>query len=129
MFLRAVFSIAMLIPVHAWADKGDFTFQIADSVNAIPSACVASLEYSPKDEFDSENVFLSLNSECAKPLTQLTRQNIGKTAIIFYRGNALSPVVITSALGITFRISSKQIPRVILLQMLNDYGVTLKVNG
>lgn len=81
----------MLIPVHAWEDKGDFTFQIADSFNVIPSACVASLEYSPKDEFDFENVFLSLNSECAKPLTQLTRQNIGKTAIIFYRGDVLSP--------------------------------------
>lgn len=125
MFLRVVFFITALIPLQTWADKCDFTFQVADSVNVIPSVCVASLEYYPKDEFASENVFLSLNSECAKPLTQLTRQNIGKTATISYRGNVLSLVVITSALGITFRISSKEIPRVVLLQMLNDYGVTL----
>lgn len=124
MNIRIMLFIAALLPLQAFADRGDFTFRVGDSVTAIPSSCVESLGYQSKDEMDSESVNLSLNTECGELLYQASRQNIGKKARISYRENLISSAVITSVLGISFKISSKEIPRLVLKQMLSDYGVT-----
>lgn len=123
MNIRIVLFIAALLPLQAFADRGDFTFRVGDSVTAIPSSCVESLGYLSKDEIGSESVNLSLTTQCGRLLYQVSRQNIGKEARISYRENLISSAVITSVLGISFRISSKEIPRLVLKQMLSDYGV------
>lgn len=123
MKIRIMLFIAALLPLQAFADRGDFTFRVGDSVTAIPSSCVESLGYQSKDEMDSESVNLSLTTECGRLLYQVSRQNIGKEARIYYRENLISSAVITSVLGSGFRISSKEIPRLVLKQMLSDYGV------
>ena len=123
MNIRIVLFIATLLPLQAFADSGDFTFRVGDSVTAIPYLCVESLGYQSKDVMDSESVNLLLTTECGRLLYQVSRQNIGKKARISYRENLISSAVITSVLGSSFRISSKEIPRLVLKQMLNDYGV------
>lgn len=123
MNIRALFLISALLPLQAIAYKGDFSFKVANSTHLIPSSCVESPGYNPKDEVGSENVVFSLTTDCRKHLAQITRQYIGGKAVFSYRDNKLSPVVITSVLGSSFRISSKEISKIVLMQMLNDYGV------
>lgn len=123
MNIRIMMFIAALFPLSAFADKGDFTFKVGDNVKAIPSSCIESISYEEKDEIDSEGVYISLTTACNQLLYQVTRENIGKMAHFSYRDNLISSVVITSALRKSFRISSKEIPRLVLKQMLNDYGL------
>lgn len=125
MNLRTICLIAAFLPLQSFAHKGDFSFKVGDSINEIPSSCVESLEYKAEDEVDSESIHLSLTLECGKLLKQTTRKNIGETATILYRDNALSSAMIVSPLGANFRISSKDIPRVVLMQILTDYDVEM----
>lgn len=123
MNIRIMLFLAAFLPLSVFADKGDFTFKVDDSVTVIPSSCIESVGYEGKDEVNSESVYISLTTECSQLLYQGTRANIGKMAHFSYRDNLMSSVVITSALRSSFRISSKEIPRLVLKQMLNDYGV------
>jgi preprotein translocase subunit SecD len=52
-----------------------------------------------------------------------TKQNIGKKLFIYYKGNLLSSANIVSVLRNTFRLSGKEMPRIVLMQLLYDYGV------
>ncbi|PTA92882.1 Insecticidal toxin complex protein tccz [Kosakonia sp. H7A] len=122
MNIRIMLFIAALLPFYAFADKGDFTFKVGDSITAIPSSCVESISYDGKDEIVSESLYVSLTTECGQLLYQGTRESIGKMARFSYRDNLISSVVITSAIRSSFRISSKEIPRTVLMQMLSDYG-------
>jgi len=123
MNLRIVSLVAALLPLPLLAAKGDFSFTIGDKVYPISASCIESVTYTPNDEVGAENINLSLTSECGKQLSQLTRQNIGKIAQISYQGNPLSSALIVSVLGSGFRISSKEIPRVVLKQIFDDYAV------
>ncbi|MGG7447262.1 SecDF P1 head subdomain-containing protein [Kosakonia oryzendophytica] len=122
MNIRIMLFIAALFPLSVFADKGDFTFKVGDSVTDLPSSCIKSVGYTEKNEIDSEEVNVDLTTECGHLLSQVTRQNIGKIARFSYRGNLMSSATIISVLGSNFRISSKESPRVVLMQMLNDYG-------
>ncbi len=51
----------------------------------------------------------------------MTRQNIGKQMTIAYNGNKLTSAVLTTRLSTSFRISTKEIPRVLLMKILKDY--------
>jgi preprotein translocase subunit SecD len=51
----------------------------------------------------------------------MTRQNIGKHMTIAYDDNKITSAVIASRLSTSFRISTKDIPRTLLMQILNDY--------
>ncbi|WP_336707605.1 MULTISPECIES: Insecticidal toxin complex protein tccz [unclassified Cedecea] len=124
MNIRTAVFIAALLPLQALADKGDFSIKIGEKTEVIPSSCVETLSYQPKDEFDSESIIFSLTSSCGKRLSQITRQGIGKTSTFSYRGNVLSSALIVSVLSSNFRISTKEAPKVVLMQLLNDYGVT-----
>jgi len=124
MNLRTLFCCVALLPCSAFADKGGFTFNIADSQTVFPPSCVKSVEFQPRDEIESENLFIAFTDTCRDRLTQLSRQNIGKTANISYKGNVFASPLIVSVLGSQFRISAKEMPRVILMQILNDYAVT-----
>lgn len=123
MNIRIMLFLAIFLPLSAFADKGDFTFKVGENVKIIPSSCIESVSYEGKDEIDSESVYIFLTTGCNQLLYQVTRENIGKMAHFSYKNNLISSVVITSALRSSFRISSKEIPRTVLMQIFNDYGV------
>ncbi|EII7449938.1 Insecticidal toxin complex protein tccz [Salmonella enterica subsp. enterica serovar Newport] len=117
--------LTMLIPMSSFAVKGDFNFTVDGNINSFPSSCIKSIQYIAHDEIDSENLILTLTDECRKRISALGRENIGKPMSISYGGNTLTTATIVSVLAASFRISAKNMPRVVLMQILDDYNVVL----
>lgn len=123
MYIKSVMLLlAVLLPFTSTAAKGDFVFLISGEKISFNSECIESIQYADKDEVDAENLSFSLTDACGKKLSTMTRQNIGKQMSITYNGNKLSSALIASRLSTSFRISTKDIPRILLMQVLDDYG-------
>ncbi|KOA72252.1 hypothetical protein AFL22_00405 [Pantoea sp. CFSAN033090] len=122
MLRSGILFAAFIISGVAIAEPGGFTFDINGAQEPYPAACIESIYYVARDEVESENVIFNLTDECGKRLYKVTRQNIGKSLSIYYKDNLLSSAMIASALNNNFRLSSKEMPRVILMQLLNDHG-------
>lgn len=120
---RVVSVLAVLMASPAIASVGDLTFKVDEKVEVYSRTCFESIGYVDKDEVGNENLDFNLNAECGKRLAELTRANIGKRLSVYYEGNKLSSANIVSVLRNSFRLSSNEMPRVVLLQLLNDYGV------
>ena len=114
---------ALLFPFSSVADPGSFIFEVNGTKETYSPECIKSISYLPSDEIDSENLNFSLSDECGKLLYKTTKQNIGKKLFIYYEGNLLSSANIVSVLRNTFRLSGKEMPRIVLMQLLYDYGV------
>lgn len=123
MLKSALFLAALLFPLASAAGPGSFIFEVNGTKKTYSKQCIKSISYLPSDEIDSENVNFSLSDECGKVLYKTTKQNIGKKLSIYYKGNLLSSANIVSVLRNTFRISGKEMPRMVLMQLLYDYGV------
>lgn len=95
------------------------------TVKSRTSSIIESIYYVARDEVESENVIFNLTNVCGKRLYKVTRQNIGKSLSIYYKGNLLSSTMTASALNNNFSLSSKEMPRVILMQLLNNYGLSM----
>lgn len=119
----ALFLAALLSPFASVAGPGSFIFEVNGTKETYLPGCIKSISYLESDEIGSENVDFSLSDECGKKLYVSTKQNIGKRLSIYYKGNLLSNANIVSVLRNTFRISSKEMPRIVLMQLLYDYGV------
>lgn len=114
---------ALLFPFFSVAEPGSFIFEVNGTKKTYSKECIKSISYLSSDEIDSENVNFSLSDECGKALYKTTKQNIGKKLFIYYKGNLLSSANIVSVLRNTFRLSGKEMPRIVLMQLLYDYGV------
>ncbi|MEM6052101.1 Insecticidal toxin complex protein tccz [Erwinia sp. P7711] len=114
--------LVVLLPFSASAAKGDFDFMSSGETLSFNSECIESIHYVDKDEVDAENLSINLTDACGKKLSTMTRQNIGKQMSITYNGNKLTSALIASRLSTSFRISTKDTPRVLLMQVLDDYG-------
>lgn len=123
MFKSALFLATLLSPFASLAGPGSFIFEVNGTKETYSPKCIKSISYVDSDEIDSENVNFSLSDECGKVLNKTTKQNIGQKLSIYYKGNLLSSANIVSVLRNTFRISSKEMPRIVLMQLLYDYGV------
>jgi len=123
MFKSALFLATLLSPFTSLAGPGSFIFEVNGTKETYSPECIKSISYVDSDEIDSENVNFSLSDECGKVLNKTTKQNIGQKLSIYYKGNLLSSANIVSVLRNTFRISSKEMPRIVLMQLLYDYGV------
>lgn len=123
MLKSALFLAALLFPVASVAGPGSFIFEVNGTKETYSPECIKSISYVDSDEIGSENVNFSLSDECGKMLNVTTRQNIGKKLSIYYKGNLLSSANIASVLRNNFRISGKEMPRMVLMQLLYDYGV------
>lgn len=123
MLKSALFLAALLFPVASVAGPGSFIFEVNGTKETYSPECIKSISYVDSDEIGSENVNFSLSDECGKMLNVTTKQNIGKKLSIYYKGNLLSSANITSVLRNNFRISGKEMPRMVLMQLLYDYGV------
>ncbi|MBK4725281.1 SecDF P1 head subdomain-containing protein [Pantoea agglomerans] len=117
--------IVALIPLTSVAAKGDFDFSVSGEHTSFDSGCVKSVQYVETDEVGNENIIMNFTDECGKTLSTLTRQNIGKQMTIAYNGNKLTSAVIASRLSTSFRISAKEIPRVLLMKIFNDYETVI----
>lgn len=118
--------LAAMIPLTSYAAKGGFDFTVDGKTHTFSTDCIKSIQYVENDEIFSENLMMALNDECGKRMAIISRDNIGKQLTISYKGNKLSTAMIASRLGSNFRISSKEMPRVVLMQILNDYEVARK---
>ncbi|MGJ0479902.1 SecDF P1 head subdomain-containing protein [Pantoea agglomerans] len=123
MLKSALFLTALLFPVASVAGPGSFIFEVNGTKETYSPECIKSISYVDNDETGSENVNFSLSDDCGKILSVTTKQNIGKKLSIYYKGNLLSSANIVSVLRNTFRISGKEMPRMVLMQLLYDYGV------
>ncbi|MEN4690617.1 SecDF P1 head subdomain-containing protein [Pantoea agglomerans] len=123
MLKSALFLAALLFPVASVAGPGSFIFEVNGTKETYSPECIKSISYVDSDEIGSENVNFSLSDECGKMLNVTTKQNIGKKLSIYYKGNLLSSANIASVLRNNFRISGKEMPRMVLMQLLYDYGV------
>lgn len=113
--------ILALTPLTSFAAKGYFDFSLSGENTSFDSECVESIEYVEKDEVSNENLIMQFTDECGKKLSTMTRHNIGKQMTIAYNGNKLTSAVLTTRLSTSFRISTKEIPRVLLMKILKDY--------
>ncbi|MCU6383749.1 SecDF P1 head subdomain-containing protein [Enterobacter quasiroggenkampii] len=116
-----VLLLVVLVPLTSTAAKGSFVFSVGNEKTSFDSGCVKSIDYVEKDETGAENLVFRFSDECGKRLSDMTRQNIGKHMTIAYDDNKITSAMIASRLSNSFRISTKDIPRIILMQILNDY--------
>ena len=116
-----VLLLAVLVPLTSTAAKGSFIFSVGNEKTLFDSGCVKTIDYVEKDETGAENLIFRFSDECGKRLSDMTRQNIGKHMTIAYDDNKITSAVIASRLSTSFRISTKDIPRTLLMQILNDY--------
>lgn len=116
-----VLLLAVLVPLTSTAAKGSLFFSVGNEKTSFDSGCVKSIDYVEKDETGAENLIFRFSDDCGKRLSDMTRQNIGKHMTIAYDDNKITSAVIASRLSTSFRISTKDIPRTLLMQILNDY--------
>lgn len=116
-----VLLLAVLVPWTSTAAKGSLFFSVGNEKTSFDSGCVKSIDYVEKDETGAENLIFGFSDECGKRLSDMSRQNIGKYMTIAYDDNKITSAVIASRLSTSFRISTKDIPRILLMQILNDY--------
>lgn len=116
-----VLLLAVLVPLTSTAVKGSLVFSVGNEKTSFDSGCVKSIDYVEKDETGAENLIFRFSDECGKRLSDMTRQNIGKYMTIAYDDNKITSAMIASRLSTSFRISTKDIPRTLLMQILNDY--------
>lgn len=116
-----VLLLVVLVPLTSTAAKGSFVFSVGNEKTSFDSGCVKSIDYVEKDETGAENLVFRFSDECGKRLSDMTRQNIGKHMIIAYDDNKITSAMVASLLSTNFRISTKDTPRIMLMQILNDY--------
>lgn len=116
-----VLLLVVLVPLTSTAAKGSFIFSVGNEKTLFDSGCVKTIDYVEKDEIGAENLVFRFSDECGKRLSDMTRQNIGKHMTIAYDDNKITSAMIASRLSTGFRISTKDIPRIMLMQILNDY--------
>lgn len=116
-----VLLLVVLVPLTSTAAKGSFIFSVGNEKTLFDSGCVKTIDYVEKDEIGAENLVFRFSDECGKRLSNMTRQNIGKHMTIAYDDNKITSAMIASRLSTSFRISTKDIPRIMLMQILNDY--------
>ncbi|QGY60024.1 Insecticidal toxin complex protein tccz (plasmid) [Pantoea agglomerans] len=114
-----VFLLAIFLPLTSIAAKGSLVISVGSEKNSFDSRCVKSIDYVEKDGAGSETLIFRFSDECGKRLAAMTQQNVGKYMTIAY--NKISSAMIVSRVSTGFRISAKDIPRTLLMQILNDY--------
>ncbi|MDY0993950.1 Insecticidal toxin complex protein tccz [Pantoea agglomerans] len=116
-----VFLLAIFLPLTSIAAKGSLVISVGSEKNSFDSRCVKSIDYVEKDGAGSETLIFRFSDECGKRLAAMTQQNVGKYMTIAYNDNKISSAMIVSRVSTGFRISAKDIPRTLLMQILNDY--------
>lgn len=105
------------------AAGGDFIFRVNNEEHRFRARCVESLTYQNKDEVYPEKVSMRLTAECGKTYSELTTKNVGKQLAIYYESNLLMSALIISRMGPNIMLTTDKTPRVVLMQLLTDYGV------
>lgn len=101
----------------------DFIFRVNNETYRFPASCIEYLEFHDKSDDYPERVNMNLTGECGEKLSALTTQNMGKELEVYYKDHRLMHALILSKLKSGIMLETKNVPRVILMQMLADYGV------
>lgn len=118
--------LAMFMPLSSFAAKGEFIFKFADEDKTMSASCIERVNHVEQDDFGDEYLDIIFTQECENSLKQISLRNIGKQVVVSYNGNALSKFTIFGYTSKNVRLSAKGIPRVILMKILDDYGVALQ---
>ncbi|MEQ9888083.1 Insecticidal toxin complex protein tccz [Pectobacterium zantedeschiae] len=122
-------SLALLYSSAASASGGDFIFRVDDESYRFPSDCVESLEFHDNEEAYPERINMRLTDECGSRVHDLTTKNFGKQLTIYYKQNQLMSATIASRLKSNIMLQIDKTPRVVLMQVLVDYGVNTRSAG
>lgn len=106
------------------AAGGDFVFRVNDEDHRFPARCIESLEYHDKDDVYPERVNMGLTDECAKKLNELSSLKMGEKLSIYYGSNLVMSATIVTKLSANIMLTTDKTPRMVLMQMLTDYGIT-----
>lgn len=127
MFTRlTMLSVLMLLPMMAEADKGKFEFLVGTQRHIFAPSCIKSLQYVTPGKTDSESLGFQLTDACAERMSAITHENIGKPMTIAYEGNTLYSGMIIQNMKYGFRVSAADTSRVVLLQVIRDYGIPVE---
>ncbi|ATZ94174.1 Insecticidal toxin complex protein tccz [Dickeya fangzhongdai] len=118
--------LSLLIPFASYAEKGEFKFSVGTQNHIFDSSCIKSIHYVRQDETGADSLGIYLMDRCGEQLEDITDKNMGKKLTISYLGNELSTVMIVQRLKRSFRISTKDTPRVVLMWVIDDYNVSLE---
>ncbi|MFE8045807.1 SecDF P1 head subdomain-containing protein [Brenneria goodwinii] len=118
--------LSVLIPLTANAEKGEFELSVGAQKHIFDSSCIKSIHYARQDETGSDNLGFHFTDDCGERLSKITRENMGKKLTVSYLGNELSTAMILQLLKSNFRISTKDTPRVVLMRVIDDYGVPVE---
>lgn len=119
-------SVLMLFTATAQAEKRAFEFSIDSQTYVFQPSCIKSKEYEKRSEKDSGHLSLNLNDACSRKMAKITEDNMAEEMIIFYQGNPLFRSMILQRLSKNFSFSTEKTPRVVLMQIINDYDVSVK---
>lgn len=119
-------SVLALMPFSSYAEKGNFEFSGGAQKNIFNASCVKSISYLSQDETGSGSLHFQFSDSCGKRLLKMTHENIGKKLTFSYSGNELFTGLIVQQLNSNFRISTKNTPKVIVMQVINDYRVKVQ---
>lgn len=122
-------SLVLLYSSASSASGGDFIFRVNDESYRFPADCVESLEFHDKEEGYPERIDMRLTDECGRRVSDLTTQNIGKQLAIYYEHNQLMSATIASRLRSNIMLPTTETPRMVLMQVLADYGVNTRSAG
>ncbi|WP_038903408.1 hypothetical protein [Dickeya zeae] len=115
--------MALFYSSTSCAVGSDFIFRVNNETYRFPASCIEHLEFHDKSDDYPERVDMNLTGECGEKLSVLTTQNMGKELEIYYKDHLLMHALILSILKSGIMLETKNVPRVILMQILVDYGV------
>ncbi|MDY4387870.1 Insecticidal toxin complex protein tccz [Pectobacterium aroidearum] len=122
-------SLVLLYSSASSASGGDFIFRVNDESYRFPADCVESLEFHDKEEGYPERIGMRLTDECGRRVHDLTTKNIGKQMTIYYEHNQLMSATIASRLKSNIMLQTDKTPRMVLMQVLADYGINTSSAG
>lgn len=119
-------SFMMLITATAQAEKSPFELSVGAQKFIFQPSCIKSLEYTQRDETDSEYLSFNLTDACGERMEKITVENMAKQMVISYRGNSLFHSMITQRLRKSFRFTTEETSRIVLMQIIKDYDASVK---
>lgn len=124
MYIKTVLLCSVIaFPTVSLAERGSFEFSTNGKQYVFDPSSIKSIEYTQQKSPAEDRLGFQFSDTGAEKLKRLTHENMGKKLTIAYKGNPISTAYILQNLKYGMQISTKDTPRIVLKQILNDYGV------
>ena len=112
--------VLMLIPTLSSASLKDFDLEVMGQHLTIPASCVKQVRNNENEEAVNSGVYLEIMSPCSKPLSDITKMNIGKTMTISYGDQIVQKATIASRLSNGFMFNTNGGNMMVIRQIIAD---------